>query len=235
MNLADKIATGQTEDWRPIPGYENYEASSLGNIRSLDRYLELIGRWGPMVRFHRGRVLTPRAKPPYGFLSVCTDGDRYLYVARGVALAFHGDPPSDEHEAAHANGDVANNRPGNLEWSTRLKISDNARQRGTLPIGSKNAMSRLVEAQIPSIIERYAAGESSHALAAEFAMTASEIVNIATGYTWSHVPSAMRAAAIERAKQNILEPLRREHRRKNRDAPGRRACAVRQQQPHPHA
>src|ERR1700731_1919498 len=93
----------------------------------------------------------------------------------------------------------------------------------SLPVGSKNAMSRLVEAQIPSIIERYAAGESSHALAAEFAMTASEIVNIATGRTWSHVPSAMRAAAIERAKQNILEPLRRQHRRKNRDAPGRRA------------
>ena len=71
-----------------------------------------------------------------------------MYVARGVALAFHGDPPSDDHEAAHADGNVANNRPGNLEWSTRLKISDNARHHGTLPVGSKNAMSRLVEAQI---------------------------------------------------------------------------------------
>ena len=63
MNLADKIATGQTEDWRPIPGYDNYEASSLGNIRSLDRYLEFVGRWGPTVRFHRGRVLKPKVKP----------------------------------------------------------------------------------------------------------------------------------------------------------------------------
>ena len=75
--------------------------------------------WGPMVRFHRGRVLKPRAKPPYGFLSVCTDGDRYLYVARGVALAFHGAPPSDDHEAAHQNGDVSNNRPGNLAGNQR--------------------------------------------------------------------------------------------------------------------
>jgi hypothetical protein len=80
VNLATKADAATEEEWRPVPGYENYEASSLGNIRSLDRYRELIGRWGPMVRFHRGRVLKARAKPPYGFLSVCTDGDRYLYA-----------------------------------------------------------------------------------------------------------------------------------------------------------
>ena len=41
------------EEWREIPGYEGYEASSLGRIRSLDRYLEFVGRWGLCVRFHR--------------------------------------------------------------------------------------------------------------------------------------------------------------------------------------
>jgi len=88
-------------------------ARSPGRIRSVDRYLELVGRWGPMVRFYRGRVLRPRRTGNNACLNVMTDGRRNLEIGRGVALAFHGEPPSEEHEAARIDGDGRNNRPGN--------------------------------------------------------------------------------------------------------------------------
>jgi hypothetical protein len=43
--VADPAAPLEGEEWRPIPGYEGYEASSLGRIRSLDRHLEFAGPW----------------------------------------------------------------------------------------------------------------------------------------------------------------------------------------------
>ncbi len=197
------------EEWRAIPGYDGYEASSLGRVRSLDRYLTFPGRWGPTKRFHRGRILRIKVKPG-GYCFVYTDGKRYLHVHRAVALAFNGEPPSPKHEGAHLNRNKADNRPGNIVWATPLENADHARGHGTLPVGSRNPMHVLCEQVIPSIIERYANGETTAVLAVEFGVCVAAIRNLLRGDSWSHVPSPMRAAAIRRAKQNMVEAPRRE-------------------------
>jgi hypothetical protein len=58
-----------------------------------------------------------------------------------VALAFHGEPPSEEHEAARLDSDGRNNRPGNLVWSTRAEISKFSRTNGAKS-GSSTTRSR---------------------------------------------------------------------------------------------
>jgi hypothetical protein len=134
-----------------------------------------------------------------------TDGRRNLEVGRGVVLAFHGERPSEEHEAARLDSDGRNNRPGNLVWSTRAEISEFSRTNGATPVGERNRGHTITASQVPTIIERYAAGESAHALAKEYGITRPAISMIVSGTTWGHVRSPKREAAVQRAKDNLVK------------------------------
>lgn len=200
------------EVWKPIPGFDGYEASTLGRIRSVDRILELVGRWGPMKRFHRGKVLRLKPKPNgcgLAYLCFYADGGSYPQVNRSVCWAFHGRPPSEKHEAAHLDGRTENNRPENLAWKTPTENAADKVKHGTAPIGVKNARARLDEAVVADIIGRYAAGEKSLTLAIEHHVTVSNILAIVRGDTWTHVISSRRESAKSRCRKNILDASRR--------------------------
>jgi hypothetical protein len=113
-------ADDAAEEWREIPGYDGYEASSLGRVRSVDRWVEVEGNHGR--RFYRGRVLRPR-RNKYGLLAVQPGRKHphpYLWLSRAIALAFHGEPPSADHVATHLR-DCDDDRPGNLIWATEAE------------------------------------------------------------------------------------------------------------------
>lgn len=109
------------EEWRDIPGCEGYyQASSLGNIWSLDRECVQIHPSGKrmMTRLWRGRVLTtgPYSGERYR-VAISIKGVREQKgVAVLVALAFHGVPPEGKTHALHRDGDMYNNVPENLYW-----------------------------------------------------------------------------------------------------------------------
>ncbi len=197
------------EEWRAIPGYEGYEASSLGRIRSLDRHLTFPGRWGPTERFHRGRILRIKTKPN-GYCFVYAGAGRYLHVNRAVAMAFHGAPPSAKHEGAHKNRKKTDNRPQNIVWATKQENENHKIAHGTVPIGSRNGAHILCEQVIPEIIDRYARGEPAASLAKAFGVVPTAINHIIRGSSWSHVSSPMRDLARLRAKQNMFEAPRRD-------------------------
>ncbi len=202
------VSADDQERWRPIPGLDGYEASTWGRIRSLDRILDLMGRWGPMQRFHHGKILRLKRKSSKGgstYLCFYADGGSYPQVNRAVCAAFHGKPPSDRHEAAHLDGKVQNNRPENLAWKTPIENAADKVRHGTAPIGTRNACARLNEAIVVDIIARYAAGEKSHRLAVEYHVTASNIHAVIRGDTWAHVASAQREAARAMCRVNMLE------------------------------
>ena len=100
-------------EWRPIPGYEAYEASELGEIRPVK----------PRYRNGRGSKIKPWIVSRHGrhaaYVSLHIAGKRTKHlVHRLVCLAFHGEPGPDQTDCCHKNHDPLDNRASNLRWGT---------------------------------------------------------------------------------------------------------------------
>jgi hypothetical protein len=109
------------EEWHNIPGYEGYQASSEGRIRSLDREIEMRSRWGGLCIYpKKGKILKPYANQVSKYLYV-TPGAAYgpVVVHGLVALAFHGARPFPNWDIMHLDEDKLNNRPRNLKYGTK--------------------------------------------------------------------------------------------------------------------
>lgn len=105
------------EIWKPIPGYEGlYEASNLGNIKSLERNVYN----GVSIHILRMRILKPIPNGN-GYYSVYLRKDNAshrVYIHRLIAKTFiSNDDPS--LQVNHIDGNRANNQLSNLEWVTQ--------------------------------------------------------------------------------------------------------------------
>jgi hypothetical protein len=119
------------EIWKDVPGYEGqYQVSNEGRVRSLDREIEQMSRWGsPYRRKVDGVILRP-GRMPAGHMSVSLGRFNSQCVHKLVLLAFVGTAP-DGHECLHENGDPADNRLENLRWGSRADNIRDAVRHGT--------------------------------------------------------------------------------------------------------
>lgn len=119
------------EIWKSIPGYNGYEASNLGHVRSLERVLILRNRWGDLKpRRYRGRLLK-QAINSFGYKCVKLGWHAEKEeVHRLVLLAFRGARPP-RHECAHWDGDPANNNLKNLRYATKSENYQDSVRHGT--------------------------------------------------------------------------------------------------------
>lgn len=100
------------EVWRDIPGYEGYyQASNLGNIKSLPK------KYKPL-----GRILKPQQRNNYLIVSLSRDGkSKSQSVHRIIMKTFKGE---SNLTVNHIDGNKHNNKLENLEYCTPR---DNAR------------------------------------------------------------------------------------------------------------
>ena len=107
------------EIWKGVPGYENYEVSNMGRVRSLDHYTLKSGDCRSTLI--KGRILSQTVGKT-GYYTVLmypansTKKDRKLVkVHRMIALAFL-DNPHNLPQINHKDEDKTNNRLENLEY-----------------------------------------------------------------------------------------------------------------------
>jgi len=117
------------EIWKEIKGYEGqYEISSHGNVRSLDRVIT--GYSQGRSCFIKGRVKKQYDTNGYLGLSLCKDGfNRSFRTHRVVAEAFIPNP-ENKPEVNHKDGVKTNNRVENLEWNTHSENIKHAHNTG---------------------------------------------------------------------------------------------------------
>lgn len=104
----------ETEQWRPIEGYEGIcEVSNLGRIRRVKGYDSL-------GHLRNEKILRPRMNCcGYLLVGLCREGkQRHFSVHRLVAQAFLPNPDGLP-QVNHKDEDKTNNRADNLEWCTR--------------------------------------------------------------------------------------------------------------------
>ena len=133
----------KTEIWKPINGYEGlYEVSNLGNVRSLDRYIET--KKGKC--FRKGRMRKPFiSNAGYKIVSLCSK--KYL-VHRLVANAFCENPDRERFNVLdHINTDTLDNRAENLRWCDTAGNLAN-------PISRERRLAGLKKSITPEKIEK---------------------------------------------------------------------------------
>lgn len=180
------------EEWRDVVGFEGfYQVSSLGRVRSLDRYVDGKMVNGRILRsLKRGRILTQKIDR-YGYPCVvlCKSGDRFDITAhRLVAIAFvHGN--FEGAQVNHIDGVKTNNIPSNLEFCTSRENTVHAfaigLQKGRKGIAHHAAV--LTEDDVRQIKVMLSEGISQSVIAARFGVNSRHISRINCGHRWSHI------------------------------------------------
>ena len=158
------------EEWRDVLGFEGYyQVSSLGRVRSVDRYIQYAGVGkGSGCHFYKGKVLKPRvARHGYYQLTLRKPSVKTSFTIHLlVAPAFLGDRPKG-FQVNHIDGDKLNNRVENLEYCLPKDNTHHAFRLGLCDtrIGDNHHGSKLRGADIPVIRDRILQGHTHKAIA----------------------------------------------------------------------
>jgi hypothetical protein len=135
------------EEWRRVIGFDAYEVSSLGNVRSVDR--DVIGVDGIRQRFKGKPLRLMRSPKGHLFVSLCQKA-KYtrIFVHRLVLEAFVGPCPPNM-QTCHNNGDGFDNRVENLRWDTARKNAIDAIRHGKSPAKLTEELVCFIRSLIP--------------------------------------------------------------------------------------
>jgi HNH endonuclease/NUMOD4 motif len=187
--MADVSNTDSTEIWKPIPDMDGYEASSIGRIRSVDRYVKHSCGSGKVLR--RGQILKIKIEK-FGYARVpinCAStgkGKMIKTVHSLVCAAFIGPRPDGLH-INHINNVRHDNRIVNLEYVTPRQNCQHRKVHGTYPIGVNNGRSKLTEADVLEIRRKIEDGVSQYSLSKHYGVTQTQVSWIKLRKSWTHI------------------------------------------------
>ena len=174
------------EIWRPIPGHDGYEVSSLGNVRSIEREITFVYKSGKVsTRHYKGKILTPQYDGLGHYLHVQLGHNAMKNVHRLVAEAFV-ENPMGYTEVNHKDENKANNRADNLEWCDRSYNCRYGSKNGAVR-GINNPMNKFDEDMVREIKRTYIPGDKERGvtgLANKYGISQTHVCAIIKGRRW---------------------------------------------------
>jgi hypothetical protein len=172
------------EIWKDIPGFESYQASSHGRIRSKARTSTGRSRSGnAFIRHIEGGPIKPRLSNA-GYLR-CMIERKTVLVHRIIAATFV-ENPSSLPCVNHIDGDKNNNSAANLEWCTHQFNTEHAYATQLLVVKScqESHLAKLTDSQVREIRAHLADRVPQRTIAAMYNMSQRAIAAISTGRSW---------------------------------------------------
>lgn len=161
---------------KPIPSVPGCCADKKGNIYSM------VSRWG---KRSSPLKLTPFPdKDGYQIVQFTSGGKKKGHrVHILIAETFLG-PRPDRCETRHLDGDVSNNKVGNLKWGTQKQNADDRERHNRTARGENGGTARLTNAHVKTIKRKLAHGALQKDLAAEYGVHKTTIQAIHAGRNW---------------------------------------------------
>ena len=189
------------EIWRPIAGYENYQVSNFGRVKS----------------FYNGKVkiLKPALLGGYLRIDLRKNGKRkMIFVHNLVAKAFIPNP-NNKPQVNHIDGCKLNNYVGNLEWATQSENIQHADITGLRkhPQGEDRHNAKLTNTQVEYIREN-PDNLNQYQFAAKFGVCRRTISDIQRGKKYKTVGGSIREkqkGGLPRVPDNLRNQIRAEY------------------------
>lgn len=168
-----------TEEWRDIPSWPGYQASSLGRIKRII----------PRGNNHFPRILKGCSfNGGYRMVQTTRNGKKIgVGVHVLVCEAFHGPRRPDAPIVRHLDNSKDNNRPENLRWGTYLENAADRKIHLTERFGAQIQTAKLVDEDVVAIFRLSARGMKGHEIAPLFGLNRNTVNKILNRSAWSHV------------------------------------------------
>jgi len=178
------------EVWKTIRGYEGYEVSNLGRVRSVNREMKVTrvdprtGKSVSCCRHYRGRLLK-LIVTSNGYLVFNAGRNRPRSVQKFVLRAFVGDRKG--LWGLHRDDNKLNNRLDNLYWGTPDQNSRDADKNGRLLRGERIGNSKLKEKDVLRLRRQSSKICDYGVLSERLGVHKSTVRRAVLGLTWSHL------------------------------------------------